>query len=72
MERREARRLLRAVGAQDQIEKRSLLFFDLLAMLFFTQVRVDADVVLPLVLAQIEDFKGSSGSDVAMIKRFTT
>ena len=52
-------RLLRAVGPQDQVEERRFLFLQLLLLLRLAQVGVDADVVLALVLAQVEDFKGA-------------
>ena len=59
VERGKASRLLRAVGPQDQVEERRFFFFQLLALLFFAQVGVDADVVLAFIFAQIENFKGT-------------
>src|SRR5208283_4643928 len=54
----EAFRLLRPVGPQDQVEERSLFFFELLLLIRLAQVGINADIMLALVLSKIEDFKG--------------
>ena len=59
MERIEAGGLFGAIGAQDQINEGGFLFFQLLLLFRFAQVGVHADVMLALVLAQVEDFKGA-------------
>ena len=51
--------LFGAVGAQDEVNKGGFLFRQLLLLFRFAQVGVDADVVLALVLAQVEDLKGA-------------
>ena len=55
----EALGLFGAVGAQDQVEEGGFLFLQLLLLFGLAQVGVDADVVLALVLAQVEDFEGA-------------
>ncbi len=55
----EALGLLRAVGPQDQVEEGRFLHFKLLSLFLLAQVRVHADVVLALVLAQVENFEGA-------------
>ena len=51
--------LFGAVGAQDQVNEGGFLFRQLLLLFRFAQVGVYADIVLALVLAQVEDFKGT-------------
>jgi len=50
---------LRPVGAQDQVEKGRLSFFQLSAPRCLPQVGIDADEVLAFVLAQVEDLEGA-------------
>ena len=47
------------VSAEDEVDKRLFLLFQLLLLLCLAQVWIDADEVLTLVLAEIEDFKGA-------------
>jgi hypothetical protein len=51
--------LLGAVGPQDQVKEGSFFFCQVLLLLVFTQVGVHSDVMLALVLAQVENFKGA-------------
>ena len=58
MEGGEALNPFRPVGPQDQVNKSGFFLLKLLVLLGFTQVGVDANVVLALVLAQIQNLKG--------------
>ena len=49
--------LFGAVGTQDQINKGGFFFFQLFLLFCFAQIGIDADIVLALILAQVEDFK---------------
>ena len=51
--------LLRPVGAQDQVQERRFLRRELLLLLLLAQVGVDADEMLSLVLAEVENFEGA-------------
>jgi hypothetical protein len=49
--------LFGAVRAQYKVDEGGFFFFQLLSLFRFAKVGVDADVVLALVLAQVENFK---------------
>lgn len=70
VERSEPVHLFGPVGPQDQVQKRGFFFFELFLLLLLAEVRIDADVVLPLVLAQVQDLEGpvvaSLGFQVAL------
>jgi len=55
----EAIHLFGAVGTQDEVEKGSFSFLKLLLLFCLAQVGVDADVVLTLVFAEVENLKGT-------------
>lgn len=62
MERVEARGFFGAVGPEDQIQKCGFFFGELPLLFGFAEVWIDADVVLPFVFAEIEDFERGSFS----------
>ena len=47
------------IGAQDEVGEFLFSFFQLLLLFGFAQVWIDADIVLALVFAEVEDFKGT-------------
>src|SRR3989344_4038215 len=59
MIRAEARRILRLVCAEDKAEELFLACLDLLLLLLLPQIRIHADVVLPLVLTEVQNLEGA-------------
>jgi hypothetical protein len=55
------RRRLGLVGPQDQREEIGFLRFELFLLFLFSEIRIDANKVLPFVLAEVEDFEGAVG-----------
>src|SRR5665213_281722 len=51
--------LLGAIGAQNQFQEGRFLLRKLRLLLRFAQVRIHADIVLPLVLTEVENLEGA-------------
>ena len=48
-----------AVGMEDEVKKGSFFLFQLLSLLFFAKVVIDAFVMLTFLFAQVENFKAA-------------